>query len=289
MSIFINHVHLMPGEMRKDATLEAFLAVVDGLDFEGAVCFAPFSYQFERAGFREDHNMWLSDTISSHSNLIGYGTLDPSKPAAPQVKHISSLGFRGIKLHPPAQKFDIFGDWARTAYAAMEEHDLTADFHLGVHWHRLKDYDPLLCDEIAWHHPKLRMVYEHVGGWHYYRQVLAVITNNRLRGNHLYAGIASVFDRESQRYWWLGPEGLSECRWQIGPDLLIYGLDFPYNQRPHLVRDLEQIRSLEWPEEDKAALLGGNLKRLLGFSAMDARVVGGDPVHLKGLGKIKAP
>ena len=32
-------------------------------------------------------------------------------------------------------------------YAAMEEHNLIADFHMGVHWHRLRDYDPLLCDD----------------------------------------------------------------------------------------------------------------------------------------------
>ena len=276
--MFINHVHLMPPEMREDATVEAFLRAVDGLDFEGAVCFAPFSYQFAEIGRTDDHNTWLRDTIAPYKNLIGYGTLDPSRPAGPQVKHIASLGFRGIKLHPPAQKFAIFGDWVREAYAAMEEHHLVADFHIGMHWHRLKDYDPLLCDEIAWHHPKLRMVFEHVGGWHYYRQVLAVITNNSRRGNHLYAGIASVLDHESQRYWWLGPDGVTECRWQVGPDLLIYGLDFPYNHAVQLRQDLAVIRGLDWPAADIAALLGGNLKRLLGLSAGTARVVGGDAV-----------
>lgn len=275
--MFINHVHLMPRDIREDATLESFLGAVDGLDFEGAVCFAPFSYQFVRAGRTDDHNVWLRDTIAPHPNLVGYGTLDPSKPAGPQVEHIAALGFRGIKLHAPAQKFALFDDWARGAYAAMEAHGLVADFHIGMHWHRLKDYDPLLCDEIAWHHPKLRMVFEHVGGWHYYRQVLAVITNNRERGNHLYAGIASVLDREYQRYWYLGEAGVSECRWQIGADLLIYGLDFPYNHAAQLRDHLAQIAAFPWPQADKDALLGGNLKRLLGLSTGQARTVGGDP------------
>ncbi len=275
--MFINHVHLMPSDLREDATLESFLGAVEGLDFEGAVCFAPFSQQFAKAGRTDDHNVWLHDTIAGHDNLIGYGTLDPTRPAAPQVAQIAELGFRGIKLHPPAQKFAMFGDWAREAYAAMVEHNLVADFHIGMHWHRLKDYDPLLCDEIAWHYPKLRMVFEHVGGWHFYRQVLAVITNNRERGNHLYAGIASVLAREYQRYWWLGPEGLSECRWQIGPDLLIYGLDFPYNHAEQLRSDLAQINALDWPKADIEALLGGNLKRLLGLTTGEVRKAGGDP------------
>jgi len=261
--VFVNHVHLFPKEVRPDGTLDAFLAISDALDFEGAVCFAPFSYQFEDALREEDPNDWLAETLRDRPELTGYGTLDPKKPAAPQVRRIAGLGFPGIKLHPPAQKFEIFGEWAREAYAAMEEHRLIADFHLGVHWHRLSHYDPLACDEIAWHFPGLRMVFEHVGGWHYYRQVLAVIVNNSRRGNHLHAGIASVLDRENQRYWYLGPEGVEECRWQIGPELLIYGLDFPYNGLAAIRRDLEVIRALPWPVEDIAALLGGNLRRLL--------------------------
>jgi len=274
--MFVNHVHLFPHELRADATVEAFLRVMDAAGFESAVCFAPFSYQFQNACRADDHNIWLAHALADRPDLIGYGTLDPAKPAAPQVKQISELGFRGIKLHPPAQKFAIFGDWAREAYSAMEEHHLIADFHLGVHWHRLIEYDPLLCDEIAWHFPGLRMVFEHVGGWHYYPQVLAVIVNNSHRGNHLYAGIASVLDRENQRYWYLGPEGVEDCRWQIGRDMLIYGLDFPYNGLSHILRDLEIIRALPWPAEDIAALLGGNLRRLLGPDTGMARTVGGD-------------
>ncbi len=276
--MFVNHVHLLPAEVRCDGTLDAFLKLAEQFEFEGAVCFAPFSYQYSRTGLSGNHNDWLYETIKHRSNLVGYGTLNPLLPAVPQVKQIAELGFKGIKLHPPAQKFAIFGDWARDAYAAMEEYGLVADFHLGIHWHRLSDYDPMWCDEIAYHYPGLKMVFEHVGGWHFYRQVLAVITNNRLRGNHLYAGIASVLNRESQRYWYLGPEGISECHWQIGPDLLIYGLDFPYNGPAEIAADLAQIRNLPWPREDIEALLGGNLKRLLGFTEGTARIVGGDPV-----------
>jgi len=105
------------------------------------------------------------------------------------------------------------------------------------------------------------MVFEHVGGWHYYRQVLAVISN-QLPGTR-YAGITSVFDREEQRCWYLGAEGIEECRWQIGSELMIYGLDFPFNQAPQVRRDLDTIATLKWPEADLQRLLGGNLKRLL--------------------------
>jgi predicted TIM-barrel fold metal-dependent hydrolase len=246
---------------------------MDSCGIDQAVCFAPFSYQY--AGGCD----WLADQINGDDRLHGYGTLDPSSDPVDQVRKIADLGLKGIKLHPPAQKFEIFGEWSRKAYGAMEEQGLIADFHLGVHWHRLRDYNPLLCDEIAWHFPGLKMVYEHVGGWHFYRQVLAVITNNKTRGNHLYAGIASVLEKEYQRYWYLGPEGLNECRWQIGADLLIYGLDFPYNQEASIKNDLATIDALDWPTEDLEKLKGGNLRRLLGLDSGEAAVVGGDPVN----------
>lgn len=270
--MFINHIHLMPEDLRADATPEKFLAaippVVEGAGhaFEGAVAFAPFRHQFDAAGRTDCPNVWLCEAIRSHSELVGYGTLDPGKPAGKQVEQIAALGFRGIKLHPPAQKFEIFGSWAREGYAAMEELGLVADFHIGMHGHRLKDSDPLLCDEIAHHYPRLRMVFEHVGGWHYYRLLLGVMTNNLHHGEHLYAGIASVLNRDGQPYWWIGPEGVNDCRWQLGPGLLIYGLDFPYNAARQLRNDLAQIALLDWPPADIEALLGGNLRRLLGLS-----------------------
>jgi predicted TIM-barrel fold metal-dependent hydrolase len=222
--MFVNHAHVMPEQMRGDGTVDALTRLMDETKIAKAVCFAPFCNQLARTNITQECNSWLAAALRGRPRFVGYGTLDPSLPPRPQVRHIADLGFLGVKLHPPAQKFEIFGDWARDAYAAMQEMGLIADFHIGVHWHRLRDYNPLDCDEIAHHFPGLRMVFEHVGGWHYYREVLSVITNNSHRGNHLYAGIASVLDAEYQRYWYLGEQGLNECRWQIGPDLLVYGL-----------------------------------------------------------------
>ena len=74
-------------------------------------------------------------------------------------------------------------------YAAAEELGLLLCFHLGVHWHRIKDYHPLLCDELAYFYPKLKFTMEHVGGLSFFFDALAVLTNNlekrqHLRGNH---------------------------------------------------------------------------------------------------------
>ena len=261
--MFVNHVHLMPASMREDATIDAFLRLADATGIEGAVLFAPFSYQLEGSGL--DQNDWLASQIANRPNLIGYGTLDPKRPAREQVERIAGLGFRGAKMHPAAQKFPVAGAWAHEAYEALAERGLVVDFHTGVHWHRIADYDPVQFDEAARHTPTLPMVFEHVGGWHFFRQMVGVMVNNQHAGNRLYAGIASVLDRDDQKYWYLGPEGLHDLRWQIGADRLVYGLDFPYNGRAKIERDLAVIGEMGWPDADVAALLGGNLRTLLGI------------------------
>ena len=250
----------MPKPLREDATLDAFLRLTDACGIEGAVCFAPFPYQMDAP------NAWLAAEIRGRAGLVGYGTLDPAQPPGDQVTAIADLGFRGVKLHPSAQRFALDGAWARAAYAALMEHRLIADFHTGIHWHRVADCDPRLYDDIAFSHPELRLVFEHVGGWHFFKPMVALISNYSPR---LFAGIASVLDRDNQKYWYLGAAGLEDCRWQTGVDQMIYGLDFPYNGVEAVQRDLAVINGLGWPQEDVDKLLGGNLKRLLGEHTAD--------------------
>ena len=137
----------MPKPLREDATLDAFLRLTDACGIEGAVCFAPFPYQMDAP------NAWLAAEIRGRAGLVGYGTLDPAQPPGDQVAAIADLGFRGVKLHPSAQRFALDGTWARAAYAALMEHRLIADFHTGIHWHRVADCDPRLYDDIAFSHP----------------------------------------------------------------------------------------------------------------------------------------
>ncbi len=261
--MFLNHVHIIPKEISPGGGIEPFLRLVDAFELEGAVCFAPFTYQMDPLGLNP--NRWLYQQIKGKDYLIGYGTLDPTRAPGDQIKEIADLGFRGVKLHPAAQKFDVFGVWARAAYESLVTHNLIADFHTGVHWHRLRDSHPLQFDEVAFHYPELVMVFEHMGGWHYFREMVAVVVNNQQRGNRLYAGIASVLDPERQRYWYLGLDGLKGIKWQIGVQQMIYGMDYPYNDEAQLRRDVDMIRGC-FPAEEAIQILGGNLRALLGLS-----------------------
>lgn len=261
--IFVNHAHVFPQSARPQATVERLLQLMDTCEIDQAVCFAPFSDQVELDGI--DRNEWLAKEMDRHDRLYGFGTLDFRQTnMKEQVKRIVELGFKGIKLHPAYQKFDILSPQAYEAYAAAEEYRLFLSFHTGIHWHRIKDYDVVLFDEIAYHFPSLKFSMEHVGGYHFFPEALGVIVNNSRRGN-VYGGLTSVFTTETNRFWHLNRDRLLELIAQAGAKRCIFGLDFPYNMEKETLIGLEAMRNLNLSDEEYHLVMGGNLWRVLGL------------------------
>ena len=271
MAIFANHVHLFPEWMRPDGTLDAFQRAMDHVGIDRAVLFAPFPHRWEEAGGDPSPgawNRWLAAEIAGHPEFIGYACLDfrpTAPPMAEQVRQAADLGLRGLKLHPAVQTFRIDGPTTIEACVAAGEHHFVVSWHTGVHHHALADDHPVLLDNVVHAAPETRMVFEHAGGWHYYRDVVAVIQNNRRASEPAkrFAGITTVLDPVRFRGWYLGPEGLNDLRWQLGDDSLIFGTDFPHNDAARIAEDVRILRSLDWPTDARDALLGGNLQRLL--------------------------
>lgn len=269
MQIFAHHAHVFPKSVRPHGTVERLLHLMDECGIERAVTFAPFAYQVGSTGSESCH--WLADEIKGESRLVGFGTVDFKSPIADQVQAISDLGFRGIKLHPAAQKFDVLGEVAWEVYKEAERLGLFLTFHTGIHWHRIKDYQVIHFDEVAHHFPELRFSLEHVGGYHFLNEALAVILNNMRtrdgkRVSNVYGGLTSIFDRDKQRHWYLGPEKLNDVVWQVGEEQLIFGLDFPYNGVAETKLALEMLAEIDLSDEGRRNVLGGNLARVLGIT-----------------------
>ena len=191
--IFANHAHVFPKEIRPEGTVEKLLELMDECGIGMAVCYPPFHDRFRESGFVGDPNDWLAEEIKGNERLIGFGNIDFEKGnLAEQVDKIAALGFKGIKMHPPYQEFVIDGPEAFEVYARAEELGLFISFHSGMHWHRLRDNRVILFDEVAWNFPKLKFSMEHIGGYHFYREALAVMCNNSRNGGGVYAGWTSV-------------------------------------------------------------------------------------------------
>ena len=269
--IFANHAHVFPADVNPGGTIDRLLQMLDACEIAGAVCFAPFGYQVE--GRDVEPNDWLAKELkgaSRRSRLHGFGTLELGRrDVAQQVRRIADLGLKGIKMHPNAQRFDILSDTAFDAYRAAEELDLFITFHSGVHHYRLKEYNVLSFDEVAQQFPKLRFSMEHVGGYHFFAEALAVIFNNIPfppepgRRCMVFGGLTSVFTQHYNRFWYMSRERMDELIAQVGAQQCIFGLDFPYNLEENTKLAIQTLRSLELKPDELSLILGGNLRREL--------------------------
>lgn len=266
--IFAHHAHVFPKNTREDGDIDSLKRLLDECGISGAVCFAAFPYQFRKYDLTGERNECLFNDIKGDSNLVGFGTIDfDADNIEDQVKHIASLGFKGIKIHPAAQEINVMGEKAQRVYATAEELGLFLSFHTGLHWHRIKDYNILLFDEVAWNFPKLRFSMEHMGGYSFFREALLVMNNNSRSGEHVYGGWTSINMNKNglPDYWSLSDEELRTLIHQNGYEKSIFGLDFPYKKAPYINSSIERIMNLDIPEEAKPAILGNNLKRVLGI------------------------
>ena len=263
MEIIVNHAHVFQKEVREDGTISALKETMDVCSIDKAVCFAPFAEQYNDDG--RNQNRWLYEQIRNDSSFFAFGTVDFSKNnLKDQTQEIYEFGFDGIKMHPSFQNFKIDDDKACEVYEVAEKYGLPISFHTGVHWNRLKNDHVLLYDEISHRYPGLKICMEHVGGYSFFSDAVAVMCNNR---GKIYAGLTSVFDRDANRLWYLGKEKVKDLIWLTDVDQCIFGLDFPYNSSDKIAEAMkimhECIDEMNLGENAIEKIFGGNLKKMI--------------------------
>jgi len=264
--IFANHAHVFPGEVNPKGTVDKLLQTMDACGIARAVCFAPFPERHAPSAFgARNWNQWLAKEIAGKERLVGFGTVDFSvRHPVPtlQAAEMAILGLKGIKMHPAVQGIDLLGAQARKVYAVAEKLGLFVSFHTGLHWARLRDHQPLLFDELNWDYPKLRFSMEHIGGYAFFREAMAVLAN----GSNGYAGWTSIEPGKGgvPGVWSLTNMELCAVVEQLGPERSIFGLDFPYKRKSEIKAAIERFNALPISDEAKAGLFGENLARVLG-------------------------
>lgn len=265
--IFANHAHIYPKCLRVSGSVDALLKLMDECEIEKCVCFATFADKLKENGITEDTNEFLAREIAQHDNLYGFGVIDfDYDNLEEQVDKIASLGFYGIKLHPAYQEFNIMGEKAQRVYAAAQDKNLFLSFHTGIHWHRLANYSMLLYDDLAYNFPNLRFSMEHLGGYHFFKEGLAVMVNNSRNDIiNAFAGWTSIAMNDNGLYdlWSHSDEELRTLIHQTGSDCHIFGLDFPFKNAAYTKKAIQRITDLDIPEEAKEGILGKNLAREL--------------------------
>ena len=263
--IFANHAHVYPKQLRENGDLDALKRLMEECGIVKCVAFAPFSEKYAELGADINHNVWLSRQIKDDKAFVGFGTIDfQREDLVDQVREVAALGFKGLKLHPPAQDFAILEERALTVYETAQDLNLFLSFHTGLHWSRLKHNLPIQYDEVAYNFPYLRFSMEHIGGYSFFNDALAVIANNKRGGTQprVFAGWTSI--AEDTGAWSLTDAQLEAVIAQTGEEKSIFGLDFPFKTAPDINSAIARIRALNITESAKEKILGGNLEREVG-------------------------
>ena len=259
--MFVNHCHVMPegvldADAPKSGTVAVLREIMDELDITRAVAFAPLPCYVKDP---YEANQWLWEQVRDDDRLEGFMALKPTDPGSlPIMQEFAQKGLLGIKTHPPVYRFRIDDEAAYPFYELAAELGLPILFHTGVHGWLLEEYRPILIDRIAQQFPELKIIVEHMGGWEFFGEALAVVRNNA----NCYAGITSTLD--SDWAWYLPPELLRHMISLVGPERVIFGTDYPFRQLEGIRHDIEAVRAICDGSVEAEYILGASLAALLG-------------------------
>ncbi|MCX7598304.1 MAG: amidohydrolase family protein [Armatimonadetes bacterium] len=271
MKVFISHCHTGATHFGlsanpQDGTLPRLAEILQANEVDGAVVFAPFEHENlgwggQAAQTFADPNDWLLAELQDYPHLRGFATINPAqRDAAQRLAQLIRAGLKGVKVHPPVHGIAVNDPSLDEFWAAAEELNVPLHIHTGTHGGLLNTYRPMLLDEVAQRHPCLKIIMDHLGGYALFDEALAVLHNNR----NVYAGLTQCSGRANvYRITWQRIDVLLDT---VGPDRIIYGLDYPWNpdNQAALAEDLAWIRSWGLSREDTAKILGGNILRLIG-------------------------
>ncbi len=259
--MFVNHCHVMPpgaydAENPALGTVEALREIMDELGIDRAVAFAPLPRYV-----RDPHqaNQWLWEQVRDADRLEGFMALSPIAPQSlPIMREFAEKGLRGIKTHPPVYRARIDDEAAFPFYELAAQLNLPVLFHTGVHGWLLEEYRPILIDRIAHEFPQLKIIVEHMGGWEFFGEALAVIRNNK----NCYAGLTSTLDKDWA--WYIPQELLQHVVSLVGSERVIFGTDYPFRQCDGIRHDIEAARSICNGPAEAENVLGKTLVALIG-------------------------
>ena len=190
--MFINHCHTAPkGWFDKNdqgkGTLKRLKKIMDEAGVEKAVAFAPFLHLMpkDRVWYKPDFkterecNEWLYQSLKDYPGIYGFVTVNPkSSDSCDILNEYINKGFVGVKIHPPIFQIRVDDPFLDEFYSTVERLNVPILFHIGVHGWKINEYRPILLDNVAYKHPKLKIIVEHSHDTLFFKEVLAVLKNN---------------------------------------------------------------------------------------------------------------
>ena len=193
-------------------------------------------------------NDFVAGECAKHPEFIGFGTLHPAmEELEEELDRCQSLGFRGIKLHPDFQQFNIDSPEAMPMYREIARRGMFLLIHLGDETRVYTKPERMrrVMDEV----PSLKVFGAHFGGYHAWDEAYEAYEPGTL-----WMDISSslfLMDR-ALTYKFFD---------KFGIESFLFGSDFPmWDHREELARFL----ALGLSEEQNRLILAENFLRVYG-------------------------
>ena len=191
-----------------------------------------------------------------NDRIIPFGTLYPTaEDVFEEAERIKKLGLYGIKLHPDDQRFMIDEPSLDGFYSFLEELGLPVIFHAG--WDcsspDLIHCPPERAVKMIKRHPKMKMIFAHLGGNDLWQQVYDVL-----------AGIDGEIYFDTS-YTAKCPDGLmTDIIRKHGAERILFGSDCPWESGAKMA---EKLLRTGLTNGERELIMGKNAERLLGLRA----------------------
>lgn len=193
-------------------------------------------------------NEFIKKEIDAHKEFIGFMTLHQDLTYEEIVNEVDwciDNGFKGIKLHPDFQRFNIDCEEAERFYQVVGDR-LPFLFHIGDDRY---DYSaPNRLAKIAKKYPNVNFIAAHFGGYRCWEQV------------EIYKGLDNIYYDTCSSLSFIGPEKAKGIIDLLGADKFFFATDFPMWDAKE---ELKRFNRINLTETEREKILYKNIKKLL--------------------------
>lgn len=274
------HIHIQPWRQLKPAVMETMrrgkedrfeflLALMDDprmllqiMDDEGIDRVGMVNYPSpDLMGFTDETNDFAARYASAEPRrLLPYGGVHPrfSRDVVADVRRLSELGIRVLKIHPnhqcfPANAYTEGMDALAALYRACEDTGLPVMIHTGTSIFpgaRSKWGNPMEIDDVAIDFPDLPIIMAHGGRPLYMNEAFFILRRHR----HVWLDLSGIPPRGLLGYF----PRIAQLEAQ-----LLWGTDWPSPGVENMRRNIDDFLALPLADSVKRAALETNPERLL--------------------------
>lgn len=206
-------------------------------------------------------NDYILESIARYpGRLIGFCSVQPQAydAALKEIERCACAGARGIgELRPDTQLFDLSDQDLMAPFVdTLQRNNMTLLLHtsepVGHQYPGKGSVTPDTIYPFISHFPELNLVCAHWGGG---LPFYALMPEVKIAMENVY------FDTAASPYLY-NPMIYLHAAGLIGADRILFGTDYPLLSQSRLINE---IRSIDLPEDDRNLILSGNANRLLGL------------------------